>query len=234
MLEEILRTGFSQLNLPCDVDMLREYRMYCDYLLKTNEIMNLTAILNEDDTARLHFLDCAALLNCVDFSHKQVIDIGTGAGFPGLALKIANKTLKVTLLDSLDKRIAFLKKTCEMLNIRDINCLHGRAEEIEGSQREHFDIACSRAVAKLNTLCEICLPYVKVGGYFVAMKGPDVSSEVEEALTSIIKTGGVLEKTVVYTVPTTDIKHSAVIIRKVNETPLNYPRRWAMIKKNPL
>ena len=233
-LEEILRSGFSELGLACDETMLRRYRIYSDYLAEINAVMNLTAIQGEEDTARLHFLDCAALLTLEKLGGKKVIDVGTGAGFPGLALKIACPGLELTLLDSLDKRINFLKNTCEKLGFDDVTCIHARAEEIPAPLRQGFDFAVSRAVARLNLLCELCLPYVKKGGMFIAMKGPELDAELEEAQRAIRTLGGKVEKKLDYTIPGTDVTHCAVLIRKCSDTPAKYPRRWAQIKKSPL
>ena len=233
-LEEVLQAGFEELGLPLDENMLRRYRIYCDYLAEINAVMNLTAIEGEENTARLHFLDCAALLTMENMGGKSLIDVGTGAGFPGLALKIACPELKLTLLDSLDKRVNFLKNTCERLGFGDVTCIHCRAEEAPAEYRAAFDFAASRAVARLNLLCELCLPLVKKGGAFIAMKGPDCQAELDEAKKAIRTLGGKLERRVDYTIPGTDVTHSALIIRKVTDTPAKYPRRWAQIKKTPL
>ncbi len=160
--------------------------------------------------------------------------MGSGAGFPGLALKIACPELRLTLLDSLDKRVRFLSGTCEALGFDDVACLHARAEEAPAALREQFDQAASRAVARLNLLCELCLPFVKVGGLFLAMKGPDVEEELGQAKKGIAMLGGRTERVVPYTIPGTDIVHTAVLIRKEKPTPAKYPRRWAQIKKAPL
>ena len=234
MLEELLQSGFEALSLVPDSQAQARYRIYYEYLEEMNQVMNLTAISGEEDVARLHFLDCAALLTLADFTGKRVIDVGTGAGFPGLALKIACPAMELTLLDSLDKRINFLKNTCQKLGFDDVACIHSRAEEIPAGFRQGFDFALSRAVARLNLLCELCLPYVKKGGAFIAMKGSDLEEELAEAKGCIRTLGGQVEKKIDYTIPGTDITHSALIIRKLADTPAKYPRRWAQIKKNPL
>lgn len=234
MLEALLQSGFEALSLVPDSQALGRYRIYYEYLEEMNQVMNLTAISGEEDVARLHFLDCAALLGLADFTGKRVIDVGTGAGFPGLALKIACPAMELTLLDSLDKRINFLKNTCQKLGFDDVTCIHSRAEEIPAGFRQGFDFALSRAVARLNLLCELCLPYVKKGGAFIAMKGSDLEEELAEAQRCIRTLGGQVEKKIDYTIPGTDVTHSALIIRKVADTPAKYPRRWAQIKKSPL
>ena len=233
-LEQRLSSGFEAMGLSADDEMLRRYRVYYEYLEEINQVMNLTAISGEKDVAELHFLDCAALLTMQSFAGKKVIDVGTGAGFPGLALKIACPELELTLLDSLDKRVNFLKNTCERLGFDGVRCIHARAEEIPAGLRQGFDFAVSRAVARLNLLCELCLPYVKKGGMFIAMKGPELDAELDEAKRAIRTLGGVVEKKLDYTIPGTDVTHCAVLIRKCSDTPAKYPRRWAQIKKSPL
>ena len=234
MLEEVLRGGFAALGLPLDGTALSRYRLYADVLSETNRVMNLTAIEGEDEIARLHFLDSAALLTLPGFPGGRVIDVGTGAGFPGLALKIARPELSLVLLDSLDKRVGFLRGVCDRLGLADVTCVHARAEEAPAEYRAAFDCAVSRAVARLNVLCELCLPFVRVGGAFLAMKGPEHADELEEARRAIRLLGGELESENDYTIPGTEIVHSVIVIRKLAETPENYPRRWAQIKKQPL
>ena len=234
MLETILADGFEKLGINPDAEALPRYHIYYEYLEEINKVMNLTAISGEEDVARLHFLDCAAVLTEADLKGKRTIDVGTGAGFPGLALKIACPQMHLTLLDSLDKRINFLKETCAKLGFEDVSCIHARAEEAPKEYRERFDFAFSRAVARLDILCELCLPMVKTGGAFIAMKGPDFEEELNEAKKGIALLGGKVEKCVGYTIPDTDITHSLIIIRKLKPTPPKYPRRWAQIKKQPL
>ena len=234
MLEEILAAGFAELSLSVDERAIPRYRRYYDALAAQNKVMNLTAIDGEADSARLHFLDSAALLTLADFRGKSVIDVGSGAGFPGLALKVAEPDMRLTLLDSLDKRVRFLRGLADELGFEDVDCLHARAEEAPPELRESFDIACSRAVARLNLLCELCLPFVRTGGLFLAMKGPGAEEETREAARAIRLLGGELERVALYPIPGTETRHSAVMIRKVRETPKNYPRRWAQIKKQPL
>ena len=233
-LEEILQEGFASLGLSLPEEACARYRTYYTLLEEKNRVMNLTAITGEENVARLHFLDCAALLRYTGFAGKAVYDIGTGAGFPGLALKIACPEMNLTLLDSLDKRIGFLKEVCSALGFEDTPCLHARAEEAAKDHREKSDIVTSRAVAGLNVLSELCLPFVKEGGLFLAMKGPDFEQELDEARPAIRRLGGKVETCEVYTVPGTEIRHSVILIRKVGKTPAAYPRRWAQIKKAPI
>ena len=234
MLEEILASGFEALQLTPDPQAIARYRIYYDYLDEQNRVMNLTAISGEEDSARLHFLDCAALLKEADFAGRRVIDVGTGAGFPGLALKVACPSIELTLLDSLDKRVRFLQTLCEKLGFADVQCLHARAEEAPAQLRQSCDIAVSRAVARLNLLCELCLPFVKVGGLFLAMKGPGAEEELNEAKRAIAALGGKAEGIRIYDVPGTELEHNVIVIRKVRDTPNRYPRRWAQMKKQPL
>ena len=233
-LEQILREGLEQRGFAPGDETLRRFRVYYDNLEKINQVMNLTAITGEADAARLHFLDCAALLEAGGLNGKALIDVGTGAGFPGLVLKILCPELKLTLLDSLDKRLGFLRDTCEKLGFDDVTLVHARAEEIPEGFRESFDFAAARAVARLNVLCELCLPYVKPGGAFLAMKGPELDAELKEAYVALRTLGGSLEKQIVYAIPGTDVQHSAAVIRKTGPTPKRYPRRWAQIKGKPL
>lgn len=233
-LEQILTEGFAALSLPLDEMAKRRYRLYYETLTEQNKVMNLTAIEGEADSARLHFLDSAALLTLCELRGKRVIDVGSGAGFPGLALKIAQPEMDLTLLDSLDKRVKFLQSTCEALGFDDVRCVHARAEEAPADFRQGFDLAVSRAVARLNLLAELCLPFVKTGGLFVAMKGPGAAEELAEARTAIRTLGGEVERVAEYTIPGTDVTHTAILIRKTADTPKRYPRRWAQIKKQPL
>lgn len=233
-LENLLREGFRELGLPLDEVALRRYRLYADTLAEKNAVMNLTAIEGEEDVAHLHFLDCAALLQGFDLRGKSLIDVGTGAGFPGLALKIACPELRLTLLDSLDKRVGFLRECCEKLELSDVDCVHARAEEAPAEFRAAFDVAASRAVARLRVLCELCLPLLKKGGLFLAMKGPEVDEELQEAKAAVRLLGGSVERVFRYRIPGTEVRHTVVAIRKTGDTPAKYPRPWAQIKKKPL
>ncbi len=231
-MEDILREGLKELGLTVSEDQLKDFRSYYTILEARSKVMNLTAIHGEADTARLHFLDCAALLTMEDFHGRSVIDVGTGAGFPGLPLRILEPQMELTLLDSLAKRVDFLSEVCEALGYADVTCLHARAEEAS-DLRESFDIALSRAVARLDLLSELCLPLVKVGGVFLAMKGPGCSEELEEARHAIEVLGGEPE-VLTYAIPGTNLNHCVVRIRKVKETPEKYPRRWAKMQKTPI
>ena len=231
-MEQILREGLAALSLP--TDGAAQLMDFSARLLEKNKVMNLTAITAPHDVARLHLLDCAALLNMADFHGKRVVDVGTGAGFPGMPLRILEPDFDLTLLDSLGKRIAFLQETCEAMGLGRVDCVHARAEEFAAKHREQYDIATSRAVAALNVLCELALPLVKVGGQFLAMKALDSDEEIRTAKSAIAQLGGKVEDIRDYTIPGTDIVHRVVVIRKVKPTPAAFPRAFAKIKKAPL
>lgn len=233
-MKHLLEEGFAALGLELTDSAADQFYQYFAHLEECNRVMNLTAIAGEVDVAQLHFLDCAAILNVADFAGKRVIDVGTGAGFPGLPIKIAVPSVQMTLLDSLNKRVEFLKSTCALLHLSDVTCIHARAEEAPKDYREGFEIAVSRAVANLRVLSELCLPFVKVGGVFLAMKGPDCTEELQEARRAIQLLGGTELDVHRYTIPGTEIQHSIVKIRKGKPTPAKYPRRFAKIKQQPL
>lgn len=233
-MHKILTDGFSALGLELTDEMFMRFAAYGEYLSERNKVMNLTAISGNENVARLHFLDCVALLSMHDFTGESVIDIGSGAGFPGLPLKIAKPDINLTLLDSQKKRVDFLEETCKKLGLEQVRCIWARAEEVCMDIGGSFDVAVSRAVARLNILCELCLPFVSVGGVFIAMKGPDCAEELDEAQNAISVLGGGKEEIKTYHVPGTDICHSAVIIKKLKPTPQQYPRQYGRIKKAPL
>jgi 16S rRNA (guanine527-N7)-methyltransferase len=231
-MEVLLRRGLSELGLPetAAAPMAR----YAQLLLETNQVMNLTAITDRTDVAALHFLDSAALLTLTDLKGKTVADVGTGAGFPGLPLKIAEPSIDLTLLDAQGKRVRFLETVCAQLGLTGVACVHGRAEEFAADRRESFDIVTSRAVAALPVLCELCLPLVKVGGCFLAMKSVDSDAELKSAQHALELLGGQVQALRDYQIPGTNVYHRLVIIKKFRKTPEKYPRAFAKIKKNPL
>lgn len=231
-MKQLLTDGLSQLRLPTDhVDDLLQY---ADVLLETNKVMNLTAITDPADVATLHFLDSAALLTLADFTGKRVVDVGTGAGFPGMPLRILEPSIKLTLLDSLGKRITFLQGVCDRLGLKNVECVHARAEEFAVQHRESYDIATSRAVASLPLLAELSLPLVKIGGYFLPMKSVDSDEELTSAARAIRTLGGQLVDVKDYRIPGTEVTHRLVVIKKVSPSPGKYPRAFAKIKKAPL
>lgn len=232
-MEEILRRGLASLEIDVPPEAVEQLRDYGALLLEKNAVTNLTAIRDPDGVARLHFLDCAALLTAADFAGKRVIDVGSGAGFPGVPLRILRPDITLTCVDSVGKKMDFVRESCAVLGLEGVTCLWGRAEE-HPELRERFDIAVSRAVASLDVLAELCLPQVAVGGQFIAMKGPECGEEVSAAEFAFRALGGRLREVVRYTVPETDVIHAAVIVDKIKPTPPRYPRRYAQIKKNPL
>ncbi len=234
MLEEILASGLEQLNIPFDGVQLKQFRLYYSILSERSRQMNLTAITGEDETALLHFLDCAAVLTRYPFSGKTVLDLGSGAGFPGLVLKLLCPNLSLTLIDSTKKRVDFQEEVCAALTLSDIRCLHLRAEEAPTEMREAFDIVISRAVARCNILAELSMPFVVRGGVFIAMKGSAAEEERAEAEQAIRLLGGTAPELIRYSVPGLDAERNLILSRKQNPTPSKYPRRFAQIKKQPL
>ena len=237
-MKEILTSGLAELGLTGRVpdnapDQLAEYGRL---MLEKNQVMNLTAIRDEAGVARLHMLDSAALLNWGEFQGKTLLDVGTGAGLPGLPLKILVPSLQVTLLDSLNKRVDWLNEVCAQLGLEGIQAIHARAEEqaLVKGYRDSFDFVTARAVAQLRLLGELCLPYVKVGGQFLAMKTTESASEVEEAAHCIKLLGGRAGEPVDYVIPGAQVTHRVLPIRKLAPTLKGYPRRWARIQKQPL
>ena len=196
-----------------------------------NEVMNLTAITEPEQVAKLHLLDSLSLLTLEDLKNKKMIDVGCGAGFPGVPVKIACPEVKLTLLDSLGKRMNWLAEVLPTLGV-DAECVTGRAEEVVTQRREQYDIATSRAVARLNILLELTAPYVKVGGKVLAMKGTAAQEELDEAKNAIRRLGLKLEK--VEQFPVDGTAHTVIVLKKVAPTPPQYPRRYAKIKQSPL
>ena len=218
-----IASGLTALGLTPPDGAAARLAEYGRLLLEQNQVMNLTAITEPDQVADLHFLDSAALLTLgEDLRGKRLIDVGTGAGFPGLPLRILEPSLQLTLLDT--------------LGLEGVECLHARAEEqaLVDGYRDGFDYAVSRAVASLELLCELCLPYLKVGGRFLAMKGVDSGEEINRAARCISILGGRLLPSVDYVIPGANVRHRVVLVEKCTPTPNGYPRRWAKIQKAPL
>ena len=234
----LIETGLAQLGLApqSPPSAPAQLERFGGLLLEKNRVMNLTAITDPADVATLHMLDCAALLTCGAFAGKTLIDVGTGAGFPGVPLKILEPTLSVTLLDALGKRVDWLNETAAALELKDIAAVHGRAEEAgrDSALRERFDFATARAVAELRVLCELCLPFVKVGGRFLAMKSTGSDQELAEADHAVKVRGGRVTEIHDYLIPGTDVTHRLIVMEKTAPSPEVYPRRWAKIPKKPL
>ena len=231
----IIAFGAMKLNIVLPPKAEAAFRAYYEFLEQQGKNLNLTAISGTEEVARLHFLDSIALLNAESFKNKSVIDVGSGAGFPGVPIKIAEPTINLTLLDATGKKVAFLKELCEKLDI-EATLINTRAEEAahESDKREAYDIAVSRAVAGLSVLCELCLPFVRVGGMFITMKSTDSGDEIEEAKNAITTLGAQIHENYDYKIPDTDITHRAILIQKTTNTPDTYPRRFAKIQKRPL
>ena len=231
-MRDILVKGLAQLGLSDRA--VPQLEAYASLLLEKNKVMNLTAITAPQEVATLHLLDCAALLTMADLRGKRAIDVGTGAGFPGMVLRIMEPDFDLTLLDSLGKRIDWLQQTCEEMGLARVDCVHARAEEFAAAHRQAYDIATSRAVAALPLLSELALPLAKVGGCFLAMKSVDSDEEINSARGAIGQLGGKIEAIRDYAIPGTEVTHRVVIIRKVKDTPTQFPRSWARMKKAPL
>lgn len=231
---ELLKNGFSAMKLSVSDAQIAQLEDFTARMLKTNKVMNLTRITDPKEIAEKHLLDCASLLQAADFSKKSVVDVGCGAGFPGMPLHILCPSCELTLLDSLGKRIRFLQGCIDAMNLSNIEAVHARAEEFAAKHREQYDFAVSRAVAQLNVLAELSLPLVKQGGAFIAMKSKDTDEELERAKKAIRLLGGEIEKIIDYTIPHTEITHRLVVIRKKQRTPKQYPRPFRKISASPL
>ena len=231
--EGLKYAGFEELN-DTQTD---QFRTFYELLIETNKSMNLTAITDSIDVQQKHFLDSLMCLKTGLFKNSQsILDLGTGAGFPGIPLKIYRPDLSLTLVDSLNKRIIFLKKVIEILELKNIQVYHGRAEDLArtAEHREKYDLCVSRAVSNLSTLSEYCIPFVKRNGYFIAYKSGNVDPEIMESGKAIKMLGGQLENTMYFTIPGTEIERSLVIIKKENLTSNRYPRKAGTPQKDPL
>jgi len=228
---EALKQGLPQLGLELEDGVCERLCDFGHAVVEQNKVMNLTAITEPEQVARLHLLDSISLLKAAELAGKRIIDVGCGAGFPGVPVKIACPQADVTLLDSLGKRMAWLEKILPELGV-EATCITARAEEAVADVREQYDIATSRAVARLNILLELTAPYVKVGGLVLAMKGAAAQQELEEAKHAISALGLKLERVVKF--PVEDTEHGVIVLKKVRPTPKQYPRRYAKIKQMPL
>ncbi|MBR3978686.1 MAG: 16S rRNA (guanine(527)-N(7))-methyltransferase RsmG [Oscillospiraceae bacterium] len=228
---ETLNQGLPQLGLDLDEQTCRKLCAFGEAVVEQNKVMNLTAITEPEKVARLHLLDSISLLKVMNLKGKQIIDVGCGAGFPGVPVKIACPEVKLTLLDSLGKRMKWLEQILPELGV-DARCITARAEEAVADRREKYDVATSRAVARLNVLLELTAPYVRVGGYVLAMKGTAAQDEIDEAKNAIRRLGLKLEQIMEF--PIEDTAHKVIILKKVAPTPREFPRRYAKIKQAPL
>ena len=229
--------GLDTLNIKISHEQINMFMMYKELLLEWNKKINITSIEEDDEIDIKHFLDSLSPMKTNLFHDNiRVLDVGTGGGFPGIPLKIMVDNMNMVMLDSLNKRVNFLNEVINALNLKETTAIHGRAEDFgqELKYRESFDVVISRAVASLNVLSEYCLPFAKVGGYFVAMKGKDVEDELKDAVKAINILGGKVEEKVLVEIPESNIIHSLIVIKKINETPTKYPRQAGKPKKKPL
>lgn len=234
---EQLKRKSEQLEVELTDQQLEQFKTYYEMLIEKNKVMNLTAITEKDEVIDKHFIDSISLNKAVDTTKPlKILDLGTGAGFPGIPLKIAYPNLKITLLDSLNKRIKFLQEVIEELGLQEIEGIHGRAEDFAKQQgyREQYDLCVSRAVANLATLSEYCLPYVKEGGCFISYKSGAVEEEVNQSKKAITELGGRIKEVIAFTLPKTDIERTFVVIEKVKKTPKKYPRKAGLPSKEPI
>lgn len=236
-MSNVLTKKVKELSIVLNDKQIQQFEQYYNILVEWNKVMNLTAITEYEEVVEKHFLDSLTIVYAINMEKiETLIDVGTGAGFPGIPLKIAFPHLKVTLLDSLNKRIKFLNEVIDLLELDDIKAIHGRAEDYakQAEYREQYDICVSRAVANLATLSEYCLPYVKVNGLFVPYKSGEIDEELKSSEKAVSILGGKVEEVVKFQLPGTDIGRSFVKIHKIKETKKKYPRKAGMPTKEPL
>lgn len=234
---DLLNSAVNDVGLDFDENKYNQFIKYMNLLKSWNEKVNLTAITDDLEIVNKHFVDSIKIFKFQPLKDaKKVIDVGTGGGFPGIPMKIVKPELEIVLLDSLKKRISVLESILNDIKINDVTTIHGRAEEfgVKPEFREKFDVVVSRAVANLAVLSEFCLPYAKVGGYFVALKGPSVDGEVNESKRAINELGGKLIDLIEVNIENTDLKHNLVVIKKIKNTPKQYPRKAGIVSKKPL
>lgn len=234
--QEILKIGIK-----LDDIQIKQFLMYYELLIEWNQVMNLTAITDFEEVVRKHFVDSLSIIMAVEdeylkSGHKTIIDIGTGAGFPGIPIKIIFPDIAITLLDSLNKRIRFLNEVIQCLKLKDIETVHGRAEDYakQMKYREKYELCVSRAVANLATLSEYALPFVSKGGYFISYKSDDIDNEIENSQNAVKILGGRIEEVVKFSLPDTDIGRAMIKIKKERLTERKYPRKAGMPSKEPL
>ncbi len=235
--KELLKKGITEFNIDVDEKMIDDFSMYREILVEWNQKMNLTGIEDEKEVFIKHFLDSVSIFkNGYIKDNMKVIDVGTGAGFPGLPMKIAKRSLDVTLLDSLNKRINFLQEVCKKIYIDDVEFIHGRAEDFgqDENYREQYDIATARAVAGLPVLMEFCVPFVKVGGYFICLKGPNADLELEESKKAMETLGVKFIEKIDIKLPEIELNHNILVFEKIQNTPSKYPRKAGKPSKSPI
>lgn len=235
MNKQLFLNGLKKLNIEITDKQANQFEDYSNLLKEWNNKINLTAITDDDSISIKHFLDCVLPLKYIDVPYNaSVADIGTGAGFPGLPIKIMRNDISLCMVDSLNKRINFLNEVTSRLGLDNVQCIHARAEELakDNKYREKFDFVISRAVANMTVLCEYCLPFIRVGGTFIALKSSEIKEETEEALSMIGNLGGKLKDIITAPLPESDIIRSLVIIEKVRSTPKSFPRSSKRIKQS--
>lgn len=234
---ERLQSKAEQLGIRLSEKQLEQFQCYYERLIEKNKVMNLTAITEYEEVVDKHFIDSILLGSVKEFSgKKRVIDVGTGAGFPGIPLKIVYPELEITLLDSLNKRVKFLDEVIEELGLTGIQAVHSRAEDLaqDAAHRQQYDICVSRAVANLATLSEYCIPFVKQGGYFISYKSTQIEEELKQAKKAVQVLGGTLEQIETVQIPGTTIERQFVMIRKTGTTPKKFPRKAGTASKTPI
>ncbi len=233
--KEIMKDNLKELNIELSEEQLEQFYGYLNILLEWNKFMNLTGITDPKEVIIKHFIDSLTVLNKIN-ENDYIIDVGTGAGFPGIPIKIAYPNTKVVLLDSLNKRIKFLNEVIEKLNLKEIKTIHGRAEDFgrDKSYREKFDVAVARAVAPLNILLEYLMPFVKINGKCLCMKGSNSQEEILNSKNAMKVLGGELEESKDFNLPNTDIKRNIIQIKKINATNNKYPRKAGTPSKEPI
>ena len=242
LLTPVLTNAAEEISVPLTAEGINAFQVYAKLLVEWNKVMNLTGIVDDEGIALRHFIDSLTLVPYIereqiakDNKKLTLIDVGTGAGFPGIPLKIVKPELKLDLLDSLQKRLNFLNDVCEKLALTDVHCVHSRAEDAGRAKkyREKYDVVTARAVASLPVLCEYCLPFVKTGGVFIAMKG-HINEEIENARKAIVTLGGTVERVEKFRLPGTEMDRSVIVIRKLRNTPAQYPRQAGKPEKEPI
>ena len=234
---EKFKNGLQQLHIELSEKQMEQFLQYYEMLVEKNKVMNLTAITEFDEVVEKHFLDSVSLTKQMDLHQPlKVLDLGTGAGFPGIPLKIVFPELEITLMDSLNKRVLFLQDVISSLQLQNIEAIHGRAEEAARNKkyREGFDLCVSRAVANISTLSEYCLPFVKIGGSFISYKSSTIEDELEDGKKGIAILGGKVKDVYKFTLPDSELQRSFVIIEKEKKTPKAYPRKAGTPSKDPL
>lgn len=234
---DLMEKASSDVGMSFDREKYDKFIKYMRLVQEWNEKVNLTAITEDEEFIKKHFIDCIKAFKSNELKEaKTVIDVGTGAGFPGLPIAIMDENKSITLLDSLNKRINFLNTVVRELNLKNVNTIHSRAEDGGRNEnlRENFDIATSRAVANMTVLAEFCLPFVKVGGNFVALKGPSVDEELLNCKNAIGTLGGRLQEVIELDIEGTELKHNIVVVNKIKSCPMSYPRKAGLVTKKPL